>query len=132
VTARSRRFLLTVLKHTINPLAMRAARRGRGPFSIVRHVGRKSGTAYETPLILAEVAQGFVAELTYGEDVAWYRNVVAAGGRCVVLHGGASYEIDRMGPFGTADGLRAFGPPRNLVLRLLRRREFRLLHVASR
>jgi hypothetical protein len=123
---------LTVLKHTINPLAMRAARSGRGPFSIVRHVGRKSGTTYETPLILAEVPQGFVAELTYGEGVAWYRNVVAAGGRCAIVRGDATYAIDRMDPMETEAGLRAFGAPRNVILRLLRRHEFRLLHVAGR
>jgi hypothetical protein len=123
---------LTVLRHTVNPLAMRVARSGRGPFSIIRHVGRKSGTSYETPLILAEVPQGFVAELTYGEGVAWYRNVTASGGRCAVLHRGATYAIDRMDTMETAAGLRAFGAPRNLVLRLLRRTEFRLLHVAGR
>jgi deazaflavin-dependent oxidoreductase (nitroreductase family) len=123
---------LTVLKHTINPLAMRAARSGRGPFSLIRHVGRRSGAVYETPLILAEVPQGFVAELTYGEGVAWYRNVVAAGGRCEVLHRGATFTVDRMDPMEAAAGLRAFGAPRNLILRALRRREFRLLHVAGR
>lgn len=123
---------LTVLKHTINPLAMRIARSGRGPFSIIRHVGRKSGATYETPLILAEVPQGFVAELTYGEGVAWYRNVTAAHGRCAVLHRGEAYAIDRVDPMETVAGLKAFGAPRNVVLRILRRTEFRLLHVAGR
>lgn len=121
-----------VLKHTINPLAIRLARSGRGPFSIVRHVGRRSGTVYETPIVLAEVPQGFVAELTYGEDVSWYRNVVAAGGRCTILRGDSGYAVDRMDAMESAAGLRAFGTPRTLVLRLLRRREFRLLHVAGR
>jgi deazaflavin-dependent oxidoreductase (nitroreductase family) len=123
---------LTVLKHTINPLAMRAARSGRGPFSLIRHVGRKSGATYETPLILAEVPQGFVAELTYGEDVAWYRNVTASRGRCTVLHRGETFEVDRMDPMETEAGLKAFGGPRSAVLRVLRRTEFRLLHVAGR
>ncbi len=123
---------LTLIKHTINPLAMRVARSGRGPFSIVRHVGRRSGASYETPIMLAEVPQGFVAELTYGEGVSWYRNVAAAHGRCTVLHRGAAYTIDRMDPMETVAGLKAFGAPRSVVLRLLRRREFRLLHVAGR
>jgi hypothetical protein len=123
---------LTVLKHTINPIALRAARSGRGPFSLVRHVGRTTGTVFETPLILAEVPQGFVAELTYGENVSWYRNVVAAHGRCTIIRGGATFAIDRMDRLETAAGMRAFGAPRNLILRLLRRREFRLLHVAGR
>ncbi|MDQ1551731.1 MAG: hypothetical protein QOD50_1153, partial [Actinomycetota bacterium] len=42
----------TILKHTLNPLTLRAARRGRGPFSIVTSVGRKSGRIYETPIIV--------------------------------------------------------------------------------
>src|SRR5438876_702578 len=46
---------LRVLKHTIKPLAIGAARRGSGPFSLVEHVGRKSGARYETPIIVAPV-----------------------------------------------------------------------------
>jgi hypothetical protein len=123
---------LRVLAHTVNPLAMRIARTGRGPFSIVRHTGRRSGARYETPIIVAEVPQGFVAELTYGEGVAWYRNIVAAGGRCTILHRGSTFAIDRIDTLETEAGLRAFGAPRSIVLRLLRRREFRLLHVVGR
>jgi hypothetical protein len=59
-----RRFLWT-LKNTLNRLTTRAARSGRGVFSLIRHVGRRSGRTYETPVILAEVPGGFVAELTY-------------------------------------------------------------------
>jgi deazaflavin-dependent oxidoreductase (nitroreductase family) len=124
-----RRFLW-LLKNTLNPLSIRIARSGRGPFSLVRHVGRRSGRTYETPVILARVPQGFVAELTYGAGVSWYRNIVAAGG-CVVVSGGAEYRIDRIEPCDPATGLRAFGNPAALVLRLLHRREFRLLHVGS-
>ena len=69
---------LTTIKYTFNPLTLRMARRGIGPFSLIRHVGRRSGATFETPLILARVPDGFVAELTYGAGVNWYRNVVAA------------------------------------------------------
>ena len=50
------RFLL-VLKHTLNRVTSRLARAGRGPFSLVRHVGRSSGRTYDTPVILAEVPE---------------------------------------------------------------------------
>src|SRR4029450_3747726 len=79
-----------VLKHTLNRLTTRLARSGHGPFSLVRQVGRKSGRTYETPLILAEVPQGFVAELTYGDKVDWYRNIVAAGGASSSTTGGST------------------------------------------
>ena len=123
-----RRFLW-LLKHTLNRATTRLARTGHGPFSLVRHVGRMTGTIYETPLIVARVPDGFVAELTYGPDVAWYRNITAAGD-CVIIFKGAEYRIDRIEPFSTADGLTAFGNPRRLVLKLLRRSDFRFLRQA--
>jgi len=121
-----RRFL-RLLGRTLNPRTLAAARRGRGPFSLVRHIGRKSGRTYETPLILATVEGGFVAELTYGPEVDWYRNIVAAG-RCTVVVKGVEHEIDRIEPYPAEAGIRAFGYPAALVLRLLRRHEFRFLH----
>lgn len=79
-----RRKWLWLIKNTLNKVTMRVARSGHGPFSLVRHVGRKSGKTYETPIVVARVPEGFIAELTYGEDVNWYRNIVAAGG-CELL-----------------------------------------------
>ena len=101
----------------------------RGPFALVRHVGRTSGKTYETPLILARVPDGFVAELTYGSDVNWYRNILAAG-ECAVVSGGAEYRVDRIEPCDPGTGMRAIGNPAALVLRILCRHEFRFLHTA--
>jgi deazaflavin-dependent oxidoreductase (nitroreductase family) len=127
---RLKRGWLRVLQHTLNPLALRMARRGVGPFSLVRHVGRKSGRTFETPLILARVPGGFVAELTYGPEVNWYRNLVAAGLGTVVWRGRA-FAVGPVEPLTTDAGLRAFGPPASWLLRLLRRHEFRLLREAA-
>ncbi|HEY0811709.1 MAG TPA: nitroreductase family deazaflavin-dependent oxidoreductase [Pseudonocardia sp.] len=121
---------LWLIKNTLNRLTSRMAKAGVGPFALVRHVGRKSGKTYETPLILARVPEGFVAELTYGPTVNWYRNITAAG-RCVVVVGGAEYQVDRIEAYETDAGLRAFGNPAAVLLRLLRRHEFRLLHTAE-
>ena len=52
---------LEVLNRTLNPLAVRLAKSGRGPFSLVRNVGRKSGRIFETPVILADTPGGLVA-----------------------------------------------------------------------
>ena len=121
---------LWLLEHTLNRVTRRLARAGRGPFSLIRHTGRRSGRVYETPVVLARVPDGFVAELTYGPDVDWYRNIVAAGG-CEVVHRGREHTIDRIESVDTARGLRAYGYPRALVLRVLGRREFRLLHETA-
>ena len=120
-----RRFLW-LLDHTLNRVTIPLARSGHGPFSLVRHVGRKTETVYETPIIVARVPDGFVAELTYGPQVAWYRNIVAAG-HCVIIYQGTEHRIDGIESCSVADGLDAFGSPRKIILKLLRRSDFRLL-----
>jgi deazaflavin-dependent oxidoreductase (nitroreductase family) len=118
----------------LNPLTLRLAREGKshGPmtFWIVRHIGRKSGTTYETPIMLAPVDGGFIAELTYGDKVQWYQNVVAAGG-CTIVRGGTETRVVAVEPYPTAAGRAAFGGFARVVLTLLRRREFRFLRAAA-
>ncbi|MBO0813468.1 MAG: nitroreductase family deazaflavin-dependent oxidoreductase [Microlunatus sp.] len=124
-----RRRWLWLLKNTLNRLTTRIAYSGRGPFSLVRHVGRRSGKLYETPIMVARVPEGFIAELTYGDQVNWYRNVVAAGG-CELLVGGKPYQIVAIEPYDAESGRRAFGYPARLILQLTRRHEFRLLRTS--
>lgn len=128
-TGRLKRAWLWTIQRTLNPLTLRMARRGAGPFSLVRHVGRKSGRSFETPLILARIPGGFVAELTYGPEVNWYRNLVASGRGTVVWHG-REFAIGGIESISTDAGLQAFGPPASWLLRMLRRHEFRLLREA--
>ncbi len=130
MAARARERFLWTLKHTLNRLTTRIARSRVGPFALVRHVGRRSGRPYETPLILARVPEGFVAELTYGPDVDWYKNITAAG-RCTVLHHGGEYAIDRIDDYPAQRGLAAFPAPARLILRATGRHEFRLLSVTT-
>jgi deazaflavin-dependent oxidoreductase (nitroreductase family) len=121
---------LWAIGHTLNKGTIRLAKRGHGPFSVIRHVGRRSGRTYEAPVILARVPEGFVAELTYGDTVDWYRNVVAAGG-CVVVRGGREYRIDGIEPCDPERGRAAYPIPARWILRALRRDEFRLLRTAA-
>jgi deazaflavin-dependent oxidoreductase (nitroreductase family) len=113
----------TILKHTLNRLTSRGARGRGGPFALVRHVGRKSGKPYETPIIVQPVEGGFMIELTYGDDVDWYRNVVAANG-CRILWHGTEYTITALEPVDAAVGIAAFSPAQQRILRLLRRSHF--------
>ena len=57
------------------------------PLAIIHHVGRRSGRSYRTPVVAFRSAGGFVVPMTYGRDVDWGRNLLAAGGG----------EIERMG-----------------------------------
>jgi deazaflavin-dependent oxidoreductase (nitroreductase family) len=126
-TTRSRLFFW-LLNNTLNPVTSRMARSGHGPFSLIRHVGRKSGRTYETPVILATVPEGFIAELTYGENVNWYRNVVAADG-CAVMHHRVEYRVSHIEPCSAARGRSAYPAPLRLVLKTAGRNEFRLLRT---
>ena len=129
-----KRWWLGLIARHLNPRTLELAREGRshGPmtFWIVRHVGRKSGKTYETPIMLAVVPGGFIAELTYGEGVQWYQNVVAAGG-CTIIRGGVETRIVSVEPYPTAAGRAAFGRFERVVLTILRRREFRFLRAAE-
>jgi deazaflavin-dependent oxidoreductase (nitroreductase family) len=117
-----------LLKNTLNRVTSRMARAGHGPFSLIRHVGRKSGRTYETPVILVQVPEGFIAELTYGENVNRYRNIVAAGG-CVVVHHRREYRVTHIEPCSAEYGRGAYAAPFRLVLKAAGRKEFRLLRT---
>lgn len=112
-----------MLKHTLNPLTLRLARSAFGPFSLIRHVGRRSGKQYETPIVVAPLDDGFVVELTYGRNVDWYKNVQAAGG-CTLLWHGKDYVINKIEPLDTKMGQAAFPPPARLVFYLLHLQHF--------
>jgi deazaflavin-dependent oxidoreductase (nitroreductase family) len=122
--------LLWLQGRTLDRVALRAARRGGGPFSLVRHVGRRSGETHETPVVLARVPEGFVVELAYGEEVNWLRNVEAAGG-CVVRFGGTDYRVDGLEPLDPGTARAAFPAVRRAILTATRRTRFRLLRTAG-
>jgi deazaflavin-dependent oxidoreductase (nitroreductase family) len=113
----------TILKHTLNRVTLRAARSGRGPFSIVTSVGRKTGKTYETPIIVQPTDGGFMIELTYGDQVQWYKNVLAAG-RCKITYETVEYEIVSFEPVDAATGIAAFSPGQQRILRVLHRSHF--------
>jgi len=50
------------------------------PLAVVHHVGRKSGRPYRSPVVALATATGFAIPMTYGRDVDWARNLIAAGG----------------------------------------------------
>src|SRR6478609_5333099 len=54
-------------------ILMFAGERGQ-LYSVVRHVGRRSGQRYETPVVAEPVDDGFIIALPYGSEVDWLRN----------------------------------------------------------
>ena len=109
-------------------LLMRAARRTSGLmrplagkrwnpiFSVVRHTGRRSGRAFETPVAARRVADGFVLALAFGRGAHWYRNLVAnAGG--VIRWRGIDYPVGAPQEIPADEAMRAFLPIQRAGLR---------------
>jgi hypothetical protein len=79
---------------------------------------------------VSPVEDGFVIELTYGVDVDWHKNVLAAGGCTLVWHG-KEYRIDEIEPLDVETGRAAFPLSQQLILRLLRRKHFEKLKFSA-
>jgi deazaflavin-dependent oxidoreductase (nitroreductase family) len=106
----------TFNKYITNPLLRTFANASRGPFAVIRHVGRRSGKPYETTIMIWPVEDGFVIALTYGPEVDWYRNILAAG-HCTLLWHGRVYAVGKPEPIDVKTALLAFPPAFRLILR---------------
>jgi len=63
----------------LNPVLRRVANRLPG-FCVATYRGRTSGRVYRIPLNVFRRGDRYVFALTYGPDVQWVKNVLAAGG----------------------------------------------------
>jgi deazaflavin-dependent oxidoreductase (nitroreductase family) len=77
-----------------NPMQMRTAGSRGAPTSVIRHVGRKSGRAYATPVDAVATEDGFLIALPYGTQSNWARNVLASG-NATIVDDGNTYAVDR-------------------------------------
>ncbi|MDF2143722.1 nitroreductase family deazaflavin-dependent oxidoreductase [Knoellia sp. p5-6-4] len=79
-------------KRVLNPAMLTMAGRRHWYAAVLRHVGRRSGRRYATPVVAVPVPEGFVVPLPYGEQVDWLRNAVAAGGATIQFQG-ETFEV---------------------------------------
>jgi deazaflavin-dependent oxidoreductase (nitroreductase family) len=117
-------------KHIFNRLVRTFAGVSPTPFAIIRHVGRRSGKRYETPIIVEPMQDGFVIALTYGPGVDWYRNVSAAEHSTLLWHSHV-YVLEKPQVIERATGLQAFPPPFRQILGKLGTQHFVFLRRAS-
>lgn len=75
------------------PLGLRRAGKEGSATSVVQHVGRRSGAAYETPVVAVKHDDEFLIALPYGRRTDWLQNVLARGGATIVMEG-RSYPAD--------------------------------------
>jgi deazaflavin-dependent oxidoreductase (nitroreductase family) len=93
----------------MRPLALRSAGREGSNTSIVRHVGRRSGRTYETPVIAAQHDDSFLIALPYGKRTDWLKNVLDKGSATIVTNG-HTYEVDRPEVIPMAEATAYFRP----------------------
>lgn len=77
----------------VNPRQMRTAGTPGAYAGVIRHVGRRTGRVYETPVGPFPTADGFVIALPYGTSSNWVKNVLAAGSATLVTDG-ETYDVD--------------------------------------
>ena len=117
------RRLRIFVKHFVNPVLRNFAHSSHGPFALLQHVGRKSGKAYEIPIMVWKVDGGFVIALTYGPDVDWLRNPQAAGRGSLRWHK-KEYVFQKPEPIEEKAALPALPPFIRFVLRLRGEHDF--------
>jgi deazaflavin-dependent oxidoreductase (nitroreductase family) len=114
----SHKRIRTFNKYVTNRVTRWFASFSHGPFAIIRHVGRRSGKPYETTIMVEPAGDSFVIALTYGPEVDWYRNVLAAGHATLLWHG-RTYTLDKPESLAVQTGLSVFPQPQKSILRLL-------------
>ena len=98
-------------------------------FGILSYIGRKSGRQYRTPLNVFRRGHSYVFALTYGSEVNWVRNVLAAGQADLRARGRDFHLVE---PELFVDPTRHLMPlPVRIVLRLNDVEEFLSMKVAS-
>jgi deazaflavin-dependent oxidoreductase (nitroreductase family) len=102
---------------------------GRLPgFGILVYRGRTSGKPYRTPMNVFRDGDSYVLALTYGSDVQWVKNVLAAGGCDLLTRGRTVHLVE---PELFVDPRRRQMPqPVRFFLGLMRVTEFMRLRIA--
>jgi deazaflavin-dependent oxidoreductase (nitroreductase family) len=100
---------LRIFTRTMRPLALRSAGKEGSGTSVVRHTGRRSGQAYETPVIAARHDDCFLIALPYGRRTDWLQNVLSKGS-AVIMTGGHAYEVDQPDVIPMAEATAYFRP----------------------
>jgi deazaflavin-dependent oxidoreductase (nitroreductase family) len=86
---RFRRFV----NHYINPVTRPVAKK-LPSFAILTHRGRNTGSTYRTPINVFQRGNEYFFFLTYGSEVQWVKNVLAAGSCSIETRGRVVELVD--------------------------------------
>ena len=121
------RWIRPFTTHVFNRLSRRFAGRLPG-FAILINKGRRSGKTYETPINVFRHGDHYVFALTYGADVQWLKNILAAGRATMITRG---QRIELVEPELIVDPSRKLVPPPvRIMLRFDRVTEFLRMRAA--
>jgi deazaflavin-dependent oxidoreductase (nitroreductase family) len=124
------RHVVRLVARAVNPVVKSIAGRRWMPIvGILHHRGRVSGREYATPLGMRPMGDGFVMARTFGENAAWYRNVLAAGG-AEVTYLGRHYTLVDPEVIDYPTAAPAFPRYERLQFRLIGINEFLRLRLA--
>ena len=98
-------------------------------YSIVRHVGRTSGHAYQNPVSAYPLGDGFVIPVLYGTQSQWVRNVMAAG-RFTLRTKGRDYPLERPELIAPGQALAAYPALLRRIMRSQQTQAFVWAHRA--
>ena len=97
------------LTRITRPIALKSAGRTGSNTSVIHHVGRRSGRAFDTPVVAVEHADCFFVALPYGERTDWLHNVLTDG-KAQITTAGKRYPVDRPEVIPIAEATRYFRP----------------------
>jgi deazaflavin-dependent oxidoreductase (nitroreductase family) len=93
----------------MRPLALRSAGQEGSNTSVIRHVGRRSGRTYQTPVVAVQHGDSFLIALPYGQRTDWLKNVLDKGSAAIVTNG-HTYEVDQPEVIPMAEATGYFRP----------------------
>ncbi|MGH2446613.1 MAG: nitroreductase family deazaflavin-dependent oxidoreductase [Candidatus Limnocylindria bacterium] len=122
-------FIRPFTTHVFNPVSRLFVSHLPG-FGIISYRGRKSGNTYRTPMNVFRDGDDWIFALTYGSDVQWVKNVIAAG-EADVETGGTTVHLTEPRLF--VDSSRRLMPfPVRQLLGLMRVSEFLRMQTVER
>jgi len=81
-------------KYFFNRIILWFAKRGKGPYSVITHKGRRSERIYKTPVLATFVDELIFIPLSYWDHVDWLRNIIAYDGCKILWKGKETTALD--------------------------------------
>lgn len=115
------------VQRPVNRVVVRVFAGRLGPYAVVRHVGRRSGRQYQTPVVAFARGGALLVPLPYSWDVDWIHNLQEAGGG-ELLWKGRAISVGPPEIVETAAVFAALPPVIRLGVRILKVRQFLRLY----